>query len=70
MSGSRVETLSSLPSASSAWSNLLRNFGVQSMGGRGGSGAGTKAWAFSPTVDMVTYLPWSSRFILPASNLK
>jgi hypothetical protein len=22
------------------------------MGGRGGSGAGTKAWAFSPTVDM------------------
>jgi hypothetical protein len=40
------------------------------MAGRGGSGAGTKAWAFSSAVDMVTYLPWSFRFILPASNLK
>jgi hypothetical protein len=40
------------------------------MGGRGGSGAGTNAWAFSPSIDMVTYLPWSSRFIPPASNLK
>jgi hypothetical protein len=70
VSGSRVEALSSLQSASSAWSNLLRSSGVQSMGGRGGSGVGTKAWAFSPTVEMVTYLPWRSRFILPASNLK
>ena len=40
------------------------------MGGRGGSGAGTKAWAFSPIVDMVTYLPWSSCFVLPSVNLK
>lgn len=70
VSGSKVETLSSRPRASSAWSNLLCSSGVQSMGGRGGSGAGTKAWVFSPTVDMVPYLPWSSRFILPASNLK
>jgi len=69
VSGSRVETLSSRPSANRAWSNFVRSSGVQSMGGRGGSGAGTKAWACSPTVDMVTYLPWSLRFILFASSL-
>lgn len=32
MSGSRVETLSSRPSASRAWSNLLRNPCIQSIG--------------------------------------
>src|SRR5664279_2380424 len=36
VSGNRVETLSSRPSASSAWSNLLRSSGVHSIGGRGG----------------------------------
>jgi hypothetical protein len=62
MSGRKVEMLSNLPRASSAWSNLLRKSDVQSMDGFGGSGAGTKARAFSPTVDIVTYCPWSSRF--------
>jgi len=42
MSGKKVEMLSSLPSASSAWSNLLCNSGVHSMEGFGGSGAGVK----------------------------
>ena len=49
MSGRKVEMLSNLPRASSAWSNLLRKSGVQSMDGFGGNDAGTKARAFSPS---------------------
>jgi hypothetical protein len=63
ISGRKVEMLSRLPRASSAWSNLLRKSGVYSMDGFGGNGEVTKAWAFSPTVDIVAYCPKNSRFI-------
>jgi hypothetical protein len=49
---------------------MMRNSGVHSIGGLGGSGAGTKALTFSPIVDTVTYLPWSFRFIVTVAILK
>jgi hypothetical protein len=49
---------------------LQRNTGDQSTAGLAGNGVGTKVWAFSPTVDMVMYLPWISLFALYIQKLK
>ena len=59
--GSMDDTASSRPKATSASSKRRRNAGLHSTGGRGGSGAGTKAWKASPATATVRYWPGGGR---------
>ena len=51
------------PRAELAAANCASSSDDQVNGGKGGSGFGTKACAFSPTVEMVRYLPCKPRFM-------